>query len=1075
MNALRVLFALLLAIVLAGGCVVNPTAINAEVTKDVAPAFLPNITPVVGVKRHFKWLLRNHRAGLRKYALHDTDFRALMVLTVVAVLSYGHHPDVMWAAAPAVSLVYRQKWTSYVTGWADSDEQTGDLVGPSIKFVKPGELPEDKLVKKVQWGQWSVREMYELADLDYFIFLCENAKELRSVLRHIRGRGLQAPDGKTWWPCWASFGDKGNHLVFVEEKLYPAGWLARLGFKSVLKGKGDRFWKFMKRYRRLSAHPELFAQMSVISVQENWMGRAGWTMFNLVNPEIGKPFTVLVRPMIEGADGQSFGTVAGVKRAWGKNTRPLDMWSLGGACFIGAIKGHMMIATPNKKLPADFVISDPKDELVLERTDIFYLNIQAHCHRYSFARTDTQSVLHYGFEPFLAVWSKMYLDELRTELLNPEKASRLLGDVEMDEDGPIVEDEAWILQKIAVFYRNTKFQFNRIPHIFRLLVNTKTKGLRDLCASNDRNSVRIPLPKALFTRRYIAVWEDVIDETGLETETSTHMLRKGECFMSFSDGIYAGEVTTWRQPNGYWRFNILNAIGPINFVLIYGEDIYQWMAKSPAIFVPAEDQAEMLENWDGADFDDNVIVGRGPAIINHFKALPPFPDQKPDVDDAKTVIPANFSWNWQDLMPYIDQAKAMKGIGFYCNRWMVGNYHLRLALTNPSYRYLLDNISAPFWLLGRGSEHIVDSHVKLGGTGLEWADAIVKDFETQLRHLSEFFVWTTKGGELKSRMGAKVANRIFMNGGKVRLPIDDAVDAVRVHVAEFEAWADATYCTLPNSWGLDPVLFAMDTYVPANQKLYQSAFDIHNLWSSLMMPTRNIRDDEQRKLAFKTAHEKMQAHFRNATYKGTVGVVAILWQSIYHPDNLKTKETPGGYSRYTCEDLLWNPGVVDETLTALEGITKFSVPAFPLQHQFVVTFDISKKLADQKITTTQVGQWATMGVKQFPAILRPGDGKVNVYLPVKLTATTNKDVLVGHINDRNAMRCILLNRGQEVRARFASRLLKDGSPSTNALLANVSLKELRPMLQLNAAPRRPERAGWETVDSKILGGIHATA
>lgn len=934
--------------------------------------------------------------------------------------------------------VFRQQYTALAASWQGVDEKTGIPFGLTTTFMNPGEVPADAITRKVFWGEFSVREMYEGAGIDYFVFLCQDAKEVTGVLNAMKS-GVQAPDGATWWPCWSTFGDKGNHIVFVRgEKMYPSAWMARLGLKAVLNSKGDRFWKFMKRFRRATAHPELFAKMNVLSVQENWKDRSGWTMLTLVNPAIvdAQSFTVLLRPMIHGADGQSFCTAAGVKKAWDRKTGPLDMFSLGGTSAWGSIKGHMLVVTPNKQLPADFVISDPKDEMVMESRDTVYLNIQFHCHRYHFARTDTQSVLHYGFEPMLPGWSQTYLAELKEDLLDAKIAARMLGDVELDDDGdPVgVEDTAWLMEQVACFYKQTQFEFTKIPYIFRALVNMKAKSLRDLAGSNDRNAVRIELPRSLFTRRYIAVWEDVIDETGLETDPTTHMQRKGECFMNFADGMYSGDVVTWRQPNGYWRFNILKAIGPINFILIYGEDIYRWMQKSPAIFVPAEDQHEMLENWDGADFDDNVIVGRGDQIVNHFRALPAFPEERPDVKNPVTTVPAHFQFTWRDVVPFLRQAEKMKGIGYYCNRWMTGNYMLRLGLTDSKYSYLLSNVTAKFNLLGKSSELIVDSHTKLGGLGLDWANQIIETFESELKYLSPFFIWKDKAGDLRSRMGAKVAARIMGNGGIVRLPIDESVSLVQEHVSEFEAWADKTYCTLPSTWGLDPILYGMDSYRPEDENLNQWTGYTRNLWASLMKSTYGIHDQTARIAAFKSANTQIRDLVSDWTYKGTVGVIAGLWQQIYHPDNLRTKADRSGRSRYECEDLLWSPGMVHETLAALEGITKYA-PAFPTNHQFMVTFDIQQKLQSNAITMDQVGKWITLGVKHVQVSLRPGTENMEVFLPVQ----GRGDVLIGNINDRNALRCSLFNNSQPITATLSPRMLNNGTPSINCLLADVVL------------------------------------
>jgi hypothetical protein len=447
--------------------------------------------------------------------------------------------------------------------------------------------------------------------------------------------------------------------------------------------------------------------------------------------------------MIEGADGQSFGTAAGVKKAWGIKTQPLKGFSISGCTPVGTLKGHMMVVTPEKEMPADFVISDPKNEMT---SSSFTFNVLFLLHRYTVARTDFQSILHYGLEKFLPEWACIYLGKLKTRLMNSEDARHMLGEV--DED----EEVSFNLAKLARTVQKLPFAFNKVPYFFRALANMMVASFRYLDGSNEQRVLRIPMPSDLFLRRYIAVWEDVIDETGMETSTAEHFLSKDEAIMGLG---WTGKVVTWRQPNGTYReWNFITLVPTDDFERYYDDVRFSsWLNASPFCFIAREHNEVPLARWGGADFDDSVIIGRGSAIVNHFDALAavPYPaarpkDQRPSMNNP---LPEGFSMHWGSLHPLIDQAATMRGIGYYCNRWMSWNYFFLLGMQEQKYHFLLNGVEAPVHVLGNESEVIIDSFAKFGGVGLEGYDKIVKAFEDQVQWTSPSLVWKATQGDLE--------------------------------------------------------------------------------------------------------------------------------------------------------------------------------------------------------------------------------------------------------------------------------------------------------------------------------------
>lgn len=937
---------------------------------------------------------------------------------------------------------FNQKWICTAASWANQNKDTGLFEGLTPKFWAPREIPEDAVLRKIFWDGWAVREMYEQVGCEYFLFLCSSVLEVKSVLAAMKG-GLEK-DGSIWWPTWSTFGDKGNHIVFTRFKEYPQWWLEKLGIGMNLKLRGDRFWKAMKRYRRATSACAVpgyseFGAMKVVTVERNWLGREGWTMYRLHSPITDKEFTVLVRPMIKGADGQSFCLQSGPKSAWNMDLPPLDLLSLGGLCEIGAIKGHCLVVTPQKELPADFVISDPKDEIFSKDPDVFYLNVQSHCHRSTVMRTDSQSILHFGFEPFLAEMVAKYLDSLKDSLTDPKKALHMLNELteDYDEDDP-KDDNSAVLNALAKFVHEVPFSFYKIPYFFRLLVNTKMAGLRSLSGNNDRNAVRVPMPRDWATRRYIAVWEDVIDETGLETDPETRLIKPGECLLAHHPDT---EIATWRQPNGYWRYNMLHSMQTLWFVAIYGESFLKWLAKSPAIFVTSHPtgQKQMLENWDGADFDDNVGITWHPPLVDNFRNLrnTPYPsDSMPRPDPAETSmnVPEKFNWTWSDLMPFITKMTEAKGIGHYCNRWMTYNYFLRLGMQQPEkYSYLLTGVFAPMHVLGNHSEVIIDSHAKFGGMGLDLYDKIIADFDKELQFLSPFFYWTGSDGETKSRMSQKTVRRILNHGhGNETTPIDTAVAQVKDLCTEFDSWANETYRTLPATWGDDPILFGMEAFYQP-QSMRQAADFVRENYAKHFAFTK---DKKERQQQFADAFSWLRSRFEHVDAKQMADLLGTLFHDIYSE---VAKQDPDDFNRYRfrSEDLLWNPAVIDHMLWYCLYFAKDQKPQLPLTHQFLVMFDLNRKVRDGEITMEQVQKWAALGVNRNLVTIRPGEGKMNVYLPTQ----SRGDVLIGYTSDRNALRAFQYNNGKPVVARLAPQVLKDGSVSLMGMFADVQLAE----------------------------------
>lgn len=1094
MYLVKMTVALLLAIVLAFSPVCNAQSETVVALQDVAPASLPTINESVAVRDFLRWLPKHYPHALRKIGRLDADIKTLGFLVLVAVLSYGGHPQVLWAASlpmaggfgeqgyspdaarksqmlqgvveralkylpenvdqstlqvredlPIIEFHDRRdsmpremmQTVTVCATWAEEkNEDTGLRTGIHMHACDPGQMPEDKELKRAFWGEWGVRIPYENARMPYVVFLCRDAAEILSVLVEV-GRGINMR-GSAYFPAFALMGDKGCHIVFTQQQMGPKNWLTACGyqFPDAAFTRSDVYWKAMKRFRRTVATCDLYIRERVLETKQDFDGVRGATWQKCQSPVTGETYTKLYTPVAWGKNGtdvdgygdkhdydwtndgssecrsNAFTKLVGKammeKRGW--HLGPLSGVSIRGctpAALGGTLKGHLRVNTPAKDLAADFVISDAKAEMVTTGHSEF--GILFTCHKYAGARTDAISVMHYGFEKFLPIWVREYMGSVKTALTDAKLAQRWLSEEISDTDDDEVSKYALVELQKQVSSLDTPWDWHKVPYFFRLLTNALMASFRKYTSQdNDGHKVAIPLPRGLFTRRYVMLWEDATDRYGRPTNTGNHMLAEREVLLAG----WTGKCPSWRQPNGTpkdWVWNDMVSI--LGFSARYSqfEKFEGWVNNSPFAFIAAANNKPRLAVNGGEDFDDSEIFGRSSSIVAHFEWLSTL--VYPETDHPKPVmegaVDGHTVLDWGMQMNLLKTVLDNGGIGMFVNPLVAYNMYVRLIQTDAKWRPLLNGVTAPMYILGRQLEVVIDSYAKFGGIGLNGYKKIYSDFVDQVQWASESIIWRNQYPGMcqwSGRLGAKTSSKLRDRNRLVKLPLDEAFAAVRTDVAEFSNWVEYRYRTLPTTWGTDRVLWNLD-YYPATEEVKHFVSAVMERYAA---NTANLKGFGSKK-AVSEYMENLQNLWKqcldNQREKENKMVMAELFRQVYNSSPRRRNEQD--CYRFACEDLLWGSGALYTmfrvVLPDMECADHLQTPG---QIEFPVMDDLKLKLESGKVTASHLIHWRNLGAQNRQAVVRLVDGIPVVFVQ---HSKTGEDVRIGYTNNRHIGRvCALL-------------------------------------------------------------------
>lgn len=904
----KVLFALLLAIVLACGISVQPARLGPTVTVEYST---------------INWLRRKYVAFSNTPVSQDQKLVLGLLLYALLLTLLPHQEGVLWASAPLLGGILA-KLSGPARNYLVTDPNKLAAAEAKAKVEK-----ERKLPLAYAYGFWPEEEepwFIEVANrenrmpkgflLDGLLFHNSGAKRINIernighrymvINGHVNAEGLKdlincgmERFGIKWVVNFAVQKDSDIGLILTDEKdALPTDYTefaaAHLGLELEMKEYLQAYptSKYCKRYLAPQLKQRVVNVEKIESIHEDC---------KLVT--VSHKGKQIVCP-----DGKTDCTINLFRIAFVKNQPEIDAagWMTermaqvlykinAGSLFavmmlsrLGLTKGHVLVVPNDYPLwagKADMVVSDTKGIIWGSNVDEVIVSMLADKHGKPYANTDLQSVTNMDLWKFLRDWVNYHV----TTFLNDVKDGAI-NPVESDEHFGRICAKA---EELGL----ADFRPLRIPALLRRLWGSMAHKLSRMSKKGRKLQIQIPNSATA----YMMVHPHVVD-ANFRINHDTCPLRGDVAWLDSMESEFAAH----RQPNAGW-------VEAIHSTLVKCDGL-DWLVGTGVILFSPDVIAKYCKIMGGGDQDDALVIYKEQRVVDHFKQLIArvYPGGSPE----KAVKPEPRAERYcaSVVMQLMDSAvENGGGIGAFVNPIMWFN---AMLLMTPNY--VTEFVANLMGTLCRGLETIIDNVVKTGESNKRFTVMVEKFMEVVPvcpRFLADRFGRLSEDGRFVTLRNQDKSKRrrvqiVDTFADRTLQSIEYLVSVYRVAMDRYSVsvmWSWRNWSTARKLAGMNISPAAAEAGEAIHAYYQASCRERMNA-----MILEGVSEDNARRLAATAAQLDVYLALRHAW--GTEPVMAYLWKKSYSQVNSHTGDFSDG--------LLWGEAMYELTLNMLARIDR---------------------------------------------------------------------------------------------------------------------------------------------------------